>query len=78
MNIQLTTELKYALELRHSKVRDGYERDRIKDVLLYSKGWTITKIAQALLVHESIIFRHIRDFIDEQNSPLKMVVQQVT
>jgi transposase len=66
MNIQLIAELKYALELRHSKVHDGYERDRIKAVLLSSKGWTITKIAQALLVHESTISRHIRDFIDEQ------------
>ena len=29
MNIELTPELRAALELRHSKVRDGYERDRI-------------------------------------------------
>jgi len=66
MNIKLTPELKSALELRHSKVRDGYERDRIKAVLLNAKGWTIVMIAQALLVHESTISRHIKDFIDEQ------------
>jgi transposase len=66
MNIILTPELKSALELRHSKVRDGYERDRIKAVLLHAKGWTIVMIAQALLVHESTISRHIKDFIDEQ------------
>lgn len=65
MNIQLTPELKIALELRHSKVRDGYERDRIKAVLLHAKGWTIVMIAQALLVHESTISRHIKDFIAE-------------
>jgi hypothetical protein len=37
MNIKLTAELRIALELRHSKVRDGYERDRIKAVLLHAK-----------------------------------------
>ena len=49
MNIKLTPELKSALELRHSKVRDGYERDRIKAVLLHAKGWTIVMIAQSCL-----------------------------
>lgn len=66
MNIKLTLELKSALELRHSKVRDGYERDRTKAVLLHAKGWSIVMIAQALLVHESTISRHIKDFIEEQ------------
>lgn len=65
MNIKFTPELIKALELRHSKVRDGYERDRIKAVLLYVKGWTIVMIAQALLVHESTISRHIKEFIAE-------------
>lgn len=46
-------------------MRDGYERDRIKAVLLHAKGWTIVMIAQALLVHESTIARHIKDFIAE-------------
>ncbi len=62
MNIKLTSELRIALELRHCKVRDGYERDRIKAILLHAEGWTITMIAQALLVHESTISRHIKDF----------------
>lgn len=66
MKIELTPEFKSALELRHSKVRDGYERDRIKAVLLHAKGWTIIMIAQALLVHESTISRHLNEFIDEQ------------
>jgi len=66
MKIELTPELKSALELRHSKVRDGYERDRIKAVLLHAKGWTIVMIAQALLVHESTVSRHLNDFISEQ------------
>jgi len=41
MKINITPELKAALELRHSKVRDGRDRDRIKAVLLRSEDWTI-------------------------------------
>jgi predicted ArsR family transcriptional regulator len=67
MNIKLTPELRIALELRHSKVLNGYERDRIKAILLNDKGYTIVMIAQALLVHESTISRHLKDFIAEQN-----------
>jgi len=64
MIIELTPELKYVLELRHSKVRDGYEHDRIKAVFLHAKGWTIIMIAQALLVHESAISHQLNDFIN--------------
>ena len=64
--IKLSTALKSALELRHSKVSDGNERDRIKAVLLRSEGWKISMIAQALRVHESTITRHINDFLIQQ------------
>ncbi len=67
MNIKLTPELRIALELRHSKVSDGYERDCIKAVLLHAKGWTIVMIAQALLIHESTISRHIKGFIADEH-----------
>ena len=61
--IKLSPALKSALELRHSKVNDGNERDRIKAVLLRSEGWKISMIAQALRIHESTITRHINDFL---------------
>jgi hypothetical protein len=48
MKITLTSEQKKALELRHNKVRDVHECDRIKVILLSSEGWSITQIAQAL------------------------------
>ena len=64
--IRLSVELKSALELRHSKVRDGYERDRIKAILLRSEGWKILMIAKALRIHESTITRHINDFLTKQ------------
>jgi hypothetical protein len=36
MKIELSPELKAALALRHRKIHDGHERDRIKAVLLRS------------------------------------------
>ena len=66
MNITLTPELKAALELRHSKVCDKRECDRLKAILLRSEGWKINMIAQALRLHECTITRHIRDFLNEQ------------
>ena len=48
IDISLTLEQKIALEARHTKARDGRERDRIKAVLLRSEGWSIANIAQAL------------------------------
>lgn len=66
MKINITSELKAALALRHSKVHDGRERDRIKAVLLRSEGWGIVKIAQALRINESTITRHLKDFVNKQ------------
>lgn len=66
MKIYLTSELKSALEWRHSKVRYGYVRAPIKAILLHSKSWTIIMIIQDLLVHGGTISRHIKDFIEEQ------------
>jgi len=66
MKITLTTEQKKALELRHSKVRDVHECDRIKAVLLSSEDWSIAQIAQALRKHDSTISRHLLDFESKQ------------
>lgn len=66
MKINITPELKAALELRHSKVHDGRERDRIKAILLRSEGWMMVKIAQALRIDESTITRHLKDFVNKQ------------
>ena len=43
--------LKAALELRHRKVHDGHQRDRIKAVLLRSEDWSIKQIALKMLAH---------------------------
>lgn len=64
--IYLTTATKLALESRHRKCSDKRECDRIKAVLLCSKGWTAAMIAVALLLHETSIIRNIDDYIDKQ------------
>jgi len=64
--INLTTEQKTALELRHKKARDSRESDRIKSVLLRSEGWTIKMISQALRNHEASVVRHLNDYIEEE------------
>jgi predicted ArsR family transcriptional regulator len=63
MKIELSPELKAALEWRHRKLHDGHERDRIKAVLLRSEDWGIKQIAQALRLHEASISRHIDEFL---------------
>jgi transposase len=58
----LNDEEKNQLRSRHKKERDGRVRDRIKAVLLYDKGWTLTQIAEALLLSEDAIRNHIKDY----------------
>jgi len=64
-SINLTTEEKIALEVLHDTNRDGRVRDRIKAVLLGSKGWSTTMITQALRLHETTICRHIDDYVSK-------------
>ncbi len=59
IEIHLTPELKIALKLRHTKVRDRNERDRFKAVLLRSEGWS-NKIEKGTIVH------HLHDFSNDQ------------
>ena len=50
------------LKARHRVIRDAKECDRIKAVLLYDKGWSTLRIAQALLLDDSTISRHLREY----------------
>jgi transposase len=60
--ISLTADQKETLISRHKKCRDKRECDRIKAVLLDAKDWSIASIADALLLHETSVTRHINDF----------------
>jgi len=65
----LTNEERSALRAQHKLERDKRVCDRIKAVLLYDKGWTISKIAEALLLSEGGIRVHLREF--EESRKLK-------
>jgi hypothetical protein len=60
--IFLTADQKEALISRHKKYREKRECDCIKSVLLYAKDGSIASIADALLLHETCVTRHINDF----------------
>jgi transposase len=60
--ISLTADQKETLISHHKKCRDKRECDRIKAVLLFAKDWSIESIADALLLHETSVNRHINDF----------------
>ncbi len=64
--INLTAAQKTALVLRHKQTRDSRECDRIKAVLLSAKGWTAPDIAEALLIEESSVRRHVKAYQSEQ------------
>lgn len=54
-SINLTSEAKIALELRHKQSRDAKEVDRVKAILLRSENWIVSMIAQALRIHQSSV-----------------------
>jgi len=65
MNIPLTEDQKIHLKERHKAERDGRIRDRIKAVLLNDKGWTYKQISQALLIHETTVWGHLNEYLQE-------------
>lgn len=58
----LTTEEITELRHRHGQEKDRRVCDRIKAVLLYDKGWSLQEIAEALLLSDESIRKHIRDY----------------
>ena len=50
------------LKIQHRHERDGRIRDRIKAVLLFDKGWSISAIAEALLISDDAIREHINEY----------------
>ncbi|NGX33801.1 MAG: hypothetical protein K1060chlam1_00142 [Candidatus Anoxychlamydiales bacterium] len=62
MNFFLTDEEIASLTKQHKKERDGRVRDRIKAVLLRDKGRTWMQIAEALLLSEEMLRKHLEDY----------------
>jgi len=71
MKITLTLEEKEDLELRHEKEQDKRVCDRIKSILLRDEGWTISKIAQALRLHNDTVSRYVIDYIESKKLEAK-------
>jgi len=66
MNKILTPNIRADLIIRHRKERDGRIKDRIKAVLHYDKGWTYARIAEALLLSEEAVRKHVEDYTNEE------------
>jgi len=62
MKVQLTVQEKQTLLAQHVKTRDGRIRDRIKSVIHASNGWSPDEIAEALLIHETTVRQHLKDY----------------
>jgi transposase len=58
----LSDEERTSLIRQHKKERDGRIRDRIKAVLLRDKEWTWMQIAEALLLSEEVLRKHLKDY----------------
>jgi transposase len=54
------------LTTQHRKEKNGRTRDRIKAVLMSDNGWTFKDIAEALLLDQETISRHVKDYKEEQ------------
>lgn len=67
--INLTSTVKAQLEKRHRAGKNKLECDRIKAVLLYSEGWAVSMISQALRIHETSVNRHINDYGNDKLKP---------
>lgn len=63
MKITLSEEQKEKLEEQHKTERDSRICDRIKAVLLTNEGWTQKQIAQALRIHETTVWGHVKDYV---------------
>lgn len=60
--IFLTETERAQLKSLHKKERDKRICDRIKAVLLYDKGWSVSAIAEALLLSDDAIREHILEY----------------
>ena len=67
MKITLSKEDKKALETKHSQEKDHRKADRIKSILLRAEGWSLSKISQALRLHNDTVSRYIADYLNNDN-----------
>ena len=66
MSLFISPAEKQALLSLHKTTRDGRIRDRIKSVIHADNGWSVDEIADALLIHETTVRQHLKDYAEEQ------------
>jgi len=66
MKLELSKSKKIELEKAHKRERDKRRADRIKAVLLCSKGWSQKQIAQALIISIDTVHDHLSSYIEEE------------
>jgi len=69
--INLSENQVLTLKARHKVCREQKECDRIKAILLRNKDWSLAKIAEALLIHETSIKRYLDDYLDKDKLKLQ-------
>ena len=62
----LNEEERKQLTDQHRQEKDGRPRDRIKAVLMSDTGWTFKDIAEALLLDQETISRHVKEYREQQ------------
>jgi len=62
MNSHLSEQERIALKTRHKQERDRRVCDRIKAVLLYDRGWSYRQIAEALLLSDEGVRKHVQEY----------------
>jgi DNA-binding NarL/FixJ family response regulator len=65
----LTGHDRALLRTNHKYERDKRVADRMKTVLLLDQGWTVQKIAEALMIDEDTVNRHLHEY--QENGKLK-------
>ena len=58
------------LKKQHRTEKNGKKRDRIKAVLLSDKGWSYKSIAEALLLDEETVSRHVKEYLEKRKLSL--------
>jgi len=61
-DIRLTDTELAVLKAEHRKQRDRKKADRIKAIVLFGSGWSVTEVAQALLIDETTVYHWVEKY----------------
>jgi transposase len=62
----LTNDQRVSLRVQHRLERDRRVADRIKAILLRDKGWTYAQIAEALMLDEETVSKHVEEYLGQE------------